>query len=468
MTRLRVGRELVLLGALGALGCGAAGPSDEPGDPADAAPVYRATWHRDVQPIVARHCQVCHAEGGIAPFALTAYDEAALLAPRLLQEVEAGVMPPWAAVSDDDCAPRLPWRDDPRLDDDELELLRAWVEDGAPAGDPDDAPDPEPVPDPHLTGITETLVPATPFVTSGASDQLVCFAIGVPSDHPRWLTGVEFTPQNLAVVHHALLYLVPPEGVATLEALAGPEGRYDCFSDIAPGAALAGVWVPGSTPISLPSGTGFPVPAGSRYALQVHYHPAGETNDPDATRVDLRMTDTAPAWNMSYVGAGNATAAPQLLPGPNDRDVVEFRVPAGVGDHTETMEIALDVPGTLDVPLISVFPHMHYLGVDFELTIERATPERGQVASECLVKSAWNFDWQQTYHYDAIGDALPTLGDGDLIRLTCRYDNTLENAFVTRALAEQDLWAPIDVGFGLETLDEMCGISFGVLTPASP
>src|SRR5262249_35996179 len=52
---------------------GAAGGVVDAGAALDVGPV---TYYRDVQPIVAEHCQMCHVEGGIAPFALGTYDEA--------------------------------------------------------------------------------------------------------------------------------------------------------------------------------------------------------------------------------------------------------------------------------------------------------------------------------------------------------------------------------------------------------
>ena len=40
---------------------------------AEAPGVAAPTWYRDVEPIVARKCQGCHTDTGVAPFALTAY-----------------------------------------------------------------------------------------------------------------------------------------------------------------------------------------------------------------------------------------------------------------------------------------------------------------------------------------------------------------------------------------------------------
>ena len=58
------------------------------------------------------------------------------------------------------------------------------------------------------------------------------------------------------------------------------------------------------------------------------------------------------------------------------------------------------------------------------------------------------------------------VGDGDTISVHCTYDNTLDNPYVQRGLAEQGLTAPVDVYLGEETLDEMClGIFHVVYDP---
>jgi hypothetical protein len=107
---------------------------------------------------------------------------------------------------------------------------------------------------------------------------------------------------------------------------------------------------------------------------------------------------------------------------------------------------------------------MHYIGVDLEVRITRATPAAGEPAEECLIKVPhWSFDWQRTYLYDAPVAELPTVGDGDEVTIRCLYDNTLENPFVQRALREQGLEMPVDVYLGEQTLDEMCLTAFGVI-----
>jgi hypothetical protein len=445
---------------LAAAACG--GDDDGAGD-GDAAP-RAVTWHQDIAPIVAEHCQGCHRDGGVAPFSLERYENAFPAAGLMALRVEEGLMPPWSAVDGDDCAPRFGWKHDPRLDADEEALLRAWVDAGAPAGDPADAA-PLPTPDlQRLTGVTHTLSPATPFSTSGTSDQFICFVLDPAIDRTMWLTGLDVRPGDVAVVHHAVITAIPPDQAAAVRALGGASGQFDCFSGVpVAGAYALGVWVPGTLPFETAEGVAIPLAAGSIAVMQIHYHPGGTSHEPESTTVELRLTEATPEKMMFITAVGNAAAAPLLLPGPADRAGPEFRIPAGAPDHLETMRFPISIESSQRFPIVSMFPHMHYVGVDLEATISRGAPAPGEPLDECLIKSAWNFDWQRTYSYDAPLDQLPTVGDGDVITLRCRYDNTLGNPFVARGLADQGLDRPIDVTLGEQTLDEMCLIGFGVL-----
>ena len=69
------------------------------------------------------------------------------------------------------------------------------------------------------------------------------------------------------------------------------------------------------------------------------------------------------------------------------------------------------------------------------------------------------------FTFDAPIDQLPTARGGDILRLKCRYDNSMSNPFVAEALADQGLSAPVDVYLGEETLDEMCLAGVGYLLP---
>src|SRR5438034_922053 len=101
---------------------------------AGAAPSY----HKDVAPILQRHCQDCHRPGQVAPFALLSYEQARKRSSDLARVVSERVMPPWPAS----LSHGGPFRDQRVLSEAEIAALTTWADAGAPEGNPADAPSP--------------------------------------------------------------------------------------------------------------------------------------------------------------------------------------------------------------------------------------------------------------------------------------------------------------------------------------
>lgn len=452
-------RNLLLCFALAGCGTDASLGDDPPPPPPPAV----TTWYQDVGPIVANRCMGCHREGGLAPFSLESYDDAAVFGMQMLQAVEAGEMPPWSATTAPDCAPTRAWKHDPRLTAAELDTLRAWIDDGRPAGEVAELVPGSPE---HLDDVTHALVPVEPFVTSGDTDQFKCYVLdpNITTDH--YLTGWDVVPGNRAVVHHVVITTLPPEFLDAARNADVVGKPLDCA--VIPMTDVIGAWTPGQGPTETPPDVAARIPANTGILMQLHYHPAGHVNDPDATAVHLRMTETPSSKFYAFGGWGNARTPPHLQPDPTDIDgVVKFRIPAGAPEHVETMRFPIGGDGPR-VPMFVMQPHQHYVGTRAELRIHRANPPAGEPADECLINSDWNFDWQRTYQYDVPVSELPTVGPGDEVEIKCTYNNSLANPFVQRALSENGLSAPIDVFIGEQTIDEMClGLVGMIVDPAA-
>ena len=422
-------------------------------------PPELTTWYQDVGPIVANRCMGCHREGGLAPFSLETYDDAALYGMQMLAAVEAGEMPPWSAVPANDCAPTRAFKHDPRLTDAELATLRAWIADDRPAGQVATLMPSEP---PHLANATHELVPVEPFVTSGDTDQFKCFALdpGITTD--QFLSGWDVIPGNRSVVHHVVLQTLPPDllqAARNADVIGKP---LDC--PVIPMSEAIGAWAPGQGPTETPDGVAARIPPNTGLLMQIHYHPANQVNAPDATAVHLRMSETPPSKFYAFGGWGNARTPPHLQPDPTDVDgVIQFRIPAGASEHVETMRFPIAGTGPR-VPMFIMQPHQHYVGTRLELRIHRTSPPPGEPADECLINSDWDFSWQRTYQYDVPIAELPTVGPGDEVEVRCTYNNTLANPYVELALHEQGLSGPVDVLIGEQTLDEMCLGLVGLIT----
>lgn len=457
-------RLVAMILAVGGIGLGCGDDGDGATSGAGAGPNASVTFHEDVEPILQKHCLGCHYEGKIGGFSLLSYDQAKPMAGMIAAQTEAGLMPPWGAQDTDSCQPTRPWKNDLRLSADELATLRAWADAGAPEGDPADAP---PTYTPSADGLANKsleLTPGAPSTISGSSDQFTCVIYDPALTEDKWVDGIHFIADNTKVDHHALTFRVDRARAAELS---GGAPSFPCFGG-APGEIIH-VWAPGTQPFELPQDVGIKLTPDQVIVVQMHYHPTGSTTETDSSKLQLRFSEQDPSNEFFVLFPGNAeNAADGLLPGPNDSGPEpEFRIPANVADHTETMKITVPNEIFFDIPILMVMAHMHYVGVDLKFQIHRQNPPGGQAQDECFLHNpAWDFGWQRFYTFDVPLADLPTAKGGDVLTITCRYNNTKNNPFVAQALAERGMSEPVEVLLGEETLDEMCLAPVGVLVPA--
>jgi mono/diheme cytochrome c family protein len=60
-------------------------------------PTTAVTFHKDVEPLLQKHCQTCHRPDTFAPMSLLTYEDARPWARSIKQRVAAREMPPWFA-----------------------------------------------------------------------------------------------------------------------------------------------------------------------------------------------------------------------------------------------------------------------------------------------------------------------------------------------------------------------------------
>ena len=89
------------------------------------------TFSKDVAPIIQKNCQVCHRPGEVAPMSFMSYKEVRPWARSIREKVVTREMPPWFADPK-----HTEFSNDCRLSQNEIDTIVAWVEGGAPEGDP--------------------------------------------------------------------------------------------------------------------------------------------------------------------------------------------------------------------------------------------------------------------------------------------------------------------------------------------
>jgi hypothetical protein len=108
----------------------------------------KITFSKEISRLIYKRCATCHREGGAA-FSLMTYEEARPWAKAIKEEALERRMPPWEAIKGFG-----EFRDDRSLTEEELETISAWVEGGAPEGDPKYLP-----PRPKLTAWQDPPAP---------------------------------------------------------------------------------------------------------------------------------------------------------------------------------------------------------------------------------------------------------------------------------------------------------------------
>ena len=102
-----------------------------------AAAAQQVTFTKDVAPILYRSCVTCHRTGEIAPMPLTTYEQVRPWARAIKTRTTNREMPPWHV---DKTIGIQEFKDDPSLSDEEIAKIAAWVDAGAPRGNPADMP----------------------------------------------------------------------------------------------------------------------------------------------------------------------------------------------------------------------------------------------------------------------------------------------------------------------------------------
>jgi hypothetical protein len=318
----------------------------------------------------------------------------------------------------------------------------------------------------------------TPSAPTGVgTDDYRCFLLDPHVVKDSFVTGFNVLPGNPKVVHHVILFRVPPGVVHEAEQKdAADKGEgWTCFGTSGLGndrgiddAPWLGAWAPGGSEQLYGNGLGESFPAGSRIVMQVHYNLL-EGSAPDTSAAELRLTSDPKTTPLET----------QLLPAPVElpcrpahsgplcsRDAALADVKARFGDYAGSTANVLHLlcggapagpvqscTRTIQQPetIRGIAGHMHLLGRSIKIETNPGTPR----ARTLLDIKVWNFDDQHSRPTPAVH-----LKAGDTIKVTCRHDQRLRD-LLPAFHGQPERY----VMWGEGTTDEMC---LGILLVTRP
>lgn len=348
-----------------------------------------ATYSRDVEPILRRHCVECHSPGHIGPFSLTTFEE---VRPRVRQIVRATTnrtMPPWLPQ-----AGFGEFSGAPMLTQEEIHTIERWANDGALRGD-DVREKAAGVPPAWRLGQPDLVVTLDEaYSVEAGAEQFRNFVFRSPVSSTTFIRGLEFNPGNAAMVHHAVLTTDPQRAARRLDEEDSRPGFDGALWDGAANVEAHVVgWTPGKSPSFEPPGLSWTLPGGADIVLQLHLVPLDH-------RESLR-----PQLALYFAEEGQSAFRTAVRLGSKEIDI-----PPGEPEYVVADDYTLPVA----VDALSVYPHAHSHARMVEAFAVQPTGE----TTWLLRIERWNYHWQDEYRY-----AQPVrLPAGTTIRMRYVYD----------------------------------------------
>ena len=363
------------------------------------------TYNGEVGRIINENCVVCHREGGIGPMQFENYDQVRPWAPLIQYKVARREMPPYAydhgiGVQD--------LEGDWRLSQEDIDTVVAWVNAGAPLGDPDVVLPPVDLPDPNEwnfageLGQPDLIIPSVAIdIPANGNDLWHKHYVDTGLTADRCIKAVQVKPRGdaKAVVHHANSSVESPDADGEFQ-------RYGMLTEYA-----MGKW--GEL---VPDGVCRTLPAGSRVSWDIHMFPGGVGAMAPGTMIKDNVVEIGLWFHEEGYAAGDTVYKQDLSLyqiSPQSDLVIE---PNG---YTMTQGFhSFDHPVRID----SFQPHGH-LRMN-AASLEIFYPETGRTEQVSQI-SNWSATWHHSHIYDQ--DVAPLVPAGAVLVLKQWYDNTAAN-----------------------------------------
>ena len=452
----------------------AAEPTPQPPKPTNTSPSFA----KQVKPILETSCASCHQTGEAgAPFwELTNASDAVRIADGLALITKSGYMPPFLATNKG-----IPLQHDPRLTTTQITTIEDWAKAGAQLDTPKTTPIKPKGKVINRIDPDVTLQADAPYQGSTKlTNDYRCLVMDPELKTDTSLTGYEFVPDKNEFVHHALIFRMAADLRPTVDARdkADPGTGYGCFggvgadevvpspSGMGGGTDLVAAWAPGQSSGTFPDGSGMRLNQGDFFVMQVHYHFV-HAAPPDHSELALRfgkdpVDDYDDIAVTQYLAPAEIPCRPDEKGPLCDRDAMMDDLADRYGSSAPVIADGLNgmCGGTPEMnanvdedgmsysscdhwalgtgQVVSVFGHMHELGVGFRLTLNPDTPDEKIL----LDIDRWDFNWQ--LNYEPADEVV--IKPGDIVRAECSWDRDLINP------QTEPRW----VSWAEGTEDEMC------------
>jgi len=359
-------------------------------------------WSEHIAAIIYDNCASCHHQDGIAPFKLMAYDDVVPYGDLIHHAVEELEMPPWPADPN-----YRHFVGEARLAQSEIDAIHNWIENDMPYGDPSVEPD-SPVfpPQGSLLDQIDYTVAIEPYTLQSNTDEYRWFVIENPFSEPVYISQLEVMSGLEEVVHHAdLFYDLSGNSLAYDQA--DPLPGFNGSTGWPNNDYYINAWQPGGNIATYPDNWGIMIPPEADFVIEIHYGPGG-IGQIDSTIMNLKFV--ANPVNVREVRAAWLLwdSAPMLIDGPlviPANEVVTFH------------QVSNPLPQALS--LISICPHMHWLGKSYKVWAETPTGD----TIKLIDIPQWDFHWQKYYTFQQI-QKIPA---GAVLKSEGVYDNTTNN-----------------------------------------
>jgi Flp pilus assembly protein TadD len=360
------------------------------------------TFDKDLAPLIFAHCAPCHHAGGVGPFPLITYQDVRKHAIQIGDVTGRRYMPPWPpehGYGD--------FADDRSLSDRQIHLIADWIAQGEVQGNAADLPAAPQFNSEWQMGRPDLILRMKePFrMLPGGSDVFRNFVISTGLKETRYVRALELHLNNTRVVHHANVVLDRTQSLRRRDGEDGKPGfpGMDVITETTannfdPDSHFL-FWKPGSVPRPEPDDMGWKLDPATDLILNLHLQPTGKEESVQA-EVGIYFTSRAP------------TRFPMLIQLEHDGAIA---IPPG--DRTFSVTDSLRLP--VDVDVLAIYPHAHYLG---KLVEAWATLPDG--SRRWLIRIPnWDINWQAVYDYRR---PVP-LPKGTEVAMRITYDNSQTN-----------------------------------------